>query len=80
MDSKILQYSLKIKKLLRKFLEPNFHVRSDADFNILLSHLAGKNDPGLLILIKTCAYLLILTIRAATRFITHNIINLKLFA
>lgn len=52
MDSKILQYSLKIKKLLRKLLEPNFQVRSDADFNILLSHLAGKDDPGLCLFLK----------------------------
>lgn len=45
----MLQYSLKLKKLLRKLLEPNFHVRSDAEFNILLSHLAGKDDAGLLL-------------------------------
>lgn len=52
MDPNILQYSLKLKKLLRKLLEPNFQTRSDADFNILLSHLAGKDDPGLLFSFK----------------------------
>lgn len=46
MDANVLQYSYKLKKLLGKLLEKDFEVKSDSDFNTLLSHLSGKENPG----------------------------------
>lgn len=76
MDSKILQYSLKLKKILRKLLVPSFQVKNDADFSILLTHLAGKENPGMFTVFKTIAYLLLV---ALFRLLAANIIFILMF-
>lgn len=46
MDSSAIQYELKLRKLLCKFLEPGYRLGNDVYLNILLSHLSGKNNQG----------------------------------
>lgn len=46
MDGFVSQYEVKFRKLLEKFLDPDFQIRNDVYINTLLSHLSGKHDQG----------------------------------
>ncbi|KAI4456511.1 brca1-associated atm activator 1 [Holotrichia oblita] len=67
MDGILSQYEVKLKKLLEKFLDPDFQIRNDVYINTLFSHLSGQHDKDLseeLLklplfsewLLKACAY------------------------
>ncbi|GJQ72358.1 hypothetical protein Trydic_g3443 [Trypoxylus dichotomus] len=47
MDSIVSQYEVKFKKVLEKFLDPDFQLRNDVYINTLFSHLSGKHDKEL---------------------------------
>lgn len=40
------EYVPKLEKLLEKFSETNFEIENDVYLNTLLSHLAGKDNKG----------------------------------
>lgn len=37
---------LKMKKLLNNIMQPDFRIRSDTNFNLLLSYISGKESSG----------------------------------
>ncbi|KRT83220.1 HEAT domain-containing protein, partial [Oryctes borbonicus] len=47
MDDFVSQYEVKFKKVLEKFLDPDFQIRNDVYINTLFSHLSGQHDKEL---------------------------------
>lgn len=42
----VSQHSVKLKRLLDNLLRPDFQTKSDTSFNLLLSHISGKENSG----------------------------------
>lgn len=46
MEVGVVQYEARLQRLLHRFLDPSFEVRTDSYLNILLSHLSGNDGKG----------------------------------